>query len=452
MDETIIGTDGPDELFGAAGDDTILGLAGGDFIRGGGGADTIRGGDGSDEIRGGGGDDEIRGGGGRDFLRGGTGDDVIRGGSAGDFLRGGSGDDELSGGSGNDFLDGGSGDDELSGGSGDDFFGGSAGNDTYVGGSGDDFLSYFNSANEGLATEVGLGVVTTIVGGEAVAGRDTFATFDTEAGTVVDIVDTVAGNLNLFEENTVDASVSIAPGPVSVRIVLPDLSFTGSSGEVEVTFVEDAGGFSAGDTFGFEVFNFANAIGTDFDDVLVGSEDANRLVGGGGDDLLRGREGSDTLDGGRGADDLRGGSGEDRLDGRQGADNLKGGAGDDRLFGQQGDDVLRGGAGADLLGGGEGADTFRWTLGDIEDDAGQAVDFVAAFEADDLLLLAGRELTAGEAFDLAEAGASEAGVEFAFNGAGDQIVLRADGSDAGLDVSASEVFARLSIDPGDFLG
>ena len=353
-------------------------------------------------------------------------------------------------------LAGGVGDDTITGGEGDDTFFGTRGDDTYVGGGGEDTLNYSFLLDEfffGDATlALGLGVGT-LFDGDEVTGRDTFATFDVEAGTV-DIVETVEGSPFRAEDYTIDASQSIAPGPVSVRIVLPDLlpEFADAPvGTVEATFVEAVGGFSAGDTFGFDVIGFADAIGTDQDDVLIGGDGANALEGGRGDDLLRGRQGDDALDGKRGDDDLRGGSGDDRLDGRRGEDNLKGGSGDDLVFGQGGDDVLRGGAGLDVLGGGSGADTFRWTSADIAADAGVAVDIVDDLEAEDFVLLAGRELTASEAFELAEAEGREGGVSFAFNGRGDQIVLRADGADEGLEIDATEVFARLRIEPDDFL-
>ena len=341
------------------------------------------------------------------------------------------------------------GDDTIVGSEVDNFFGGTRGDDTSVGRDGRDVLGYCPDLNDNSVTAIlELGVVTLLDGGEVV-GRDSFAASDVEAGTV-DVIELVSADAERLAENTIDASAG-APGPVSVRIDLgAGEVFSGMLGRVEATFVEDVGGFSAGDGFGFDVENFANVVGTDQDDALFGDDGSNTLDGARGDDTLRGRGGDDRLDGGRGDDDLRGGDGADRLDGRRGDDNLLGGDGDDRLFGQQGYDVIRGGQGADELGGGSGADTFRWTQGDIAADAGQAVDIVQDFGTDDFLLLAGQAISAREAFDLADAEGLVGGVGFDLNFAGNQIVLRADGEDSGSEIDASEVFALLRIEADDF--
>ena len=342
------------------------------------------------------------------------------------------------------------GDDTIVGSEADNFFGGTRGDDTYVGRDGRDVLGYYpDIADNSVTAILGLGVVTLLDGGEVV-GRDSFAAFDVEAGTV-DVIELVSPDAERLAENTIDASTGIAPGPVSVRIDLgAGEVFSGALGRVEATFAEDVGGFSAGEGFGFDVENFANVVGTDQDDVLLGDDGSNTLDGGRGDDTLRGRGGDDRLDGKRGDDDLRGGDGDDRLDGRRGDDNLLGGAGDDRLFGQQGDDVLRGGRGADELGGGPGADTFRWTAGDIGAGAGVDVDIVNGFAAEDFVLLAGRAFSADRVFELAQEEAVRGGVGFDLNRSGTQVVLRADGEDADAAIAAEEVFARLRLEPDDF--
>jgi Ca2+-binding RTX toxin-like protein len=60
---------------------------------------------------------------------------------------------------------------------------------------------------------------------------------------------------------------------------------------------------------------FENARGGAADDVIYGSEGANRLEGGGYDDWLKGYGGNDRLDGGDAMDFLVGGSGRDLLTG-----------------------------------------------------------------------------------------------------------------------------------------
>jgi Ca2+-binding RTX toxin-like protein len=99
-------------------------------------------------------------------------------------------------------------------------------------------------------------------------------------------------------------------------------------------------------------------------DILIGGRGADTISGGGGDDILLGRRGADTLDGGNGSDILRGGRGSDVLVGGAGADELHGGRHDDQLFGGDGADTLFGGKGSDELRGQKGADTLWGRLGD----------------------------------------------------------------------------------------
>jgi Ca2+-binding RTX toxin-like protein len=181
-----------------------------------------------------------------------------------------------------------------------------------------------------------------------------------------------------------------------------------------------SGGTAEGDT----LLSIENIYGTEYNDILVGSAEANTLLGYGGDDMLFGNEGKDNLQGGDGQDELRGGLDNDTLRGGAGADILDGGegrdsadyrdsssavavdlsagtvsggtaegdtllsieniygteyndtfsgnaeantllgyGGDDVLFGNEGNDNLKGGNGDDLLNGGLGKDTLSGGLG-----------------------------------------------------------------------------------------
>ena len=124
-----------------------------------------------------------------------------------------------------------------------------------------------------------------------------------------------------------------------------------------------------------------HAVGSSYDDVMVGNTRANRLAGTTGDGTLNGAGADDTLDGGAGVDTVdyttagtnvrvdlisgegvgRGadalvaienassGTGNDVLRGSTGAHSLDGGAGQDRIEGRAGDDDLDGGAGTDTV-------------------------------------------------------------------------------------------------------
>lgn len=114
--------------------------------------------------------------------------------------------------------------------------------------------------------------------------------------------------------------------------------------------------------------------GTIGNDVLSGTELADRIFGRLGDDELRGGNGNDVL---------RGGQGNDRLFGDLGNDVLSGGAGDDILSGGTGNDVLSGGVGNDQLLGGDGADILHGNSGNDLLDGGVDSDTVYAGSGDD---------------------------------------------------------------------
>jgi hypothetical protein len=75
------------------------------------------------------------------------------------------------------------------------------------------------------------------------------------------------------------------------------------------------------------------------DDVVTGSDFADRISGGSGADRLDGRGGNDSLNGGDGRDSLTGGPGLDALTGGAGADQF-GCEGPDELLDPQADDII----------------------------------------------------------------------------------------------------------------
>ena len=111
--ENLSGSDYRDNLIGDDGDNWFFGAAGDDVLKGGGGSDTLFGDDGIDWLEGGDGNDR---------LWGGYDNDVLSGNADQDRLTGGPGNDILNGGAGNDILFGNSGRDRMTGGSGFDGF------------------------------------------------------------------------------------------------------------------------------------------------------------------------------------------------------------------------------------------------------------------------------------------------------------------------------------------
>jgi Ca2+-binding RTX toxin-like protein len=140
-----------------------------------------------------------------------------------------------------------------------------------------------------------------------------------------------------------------------------------------------SGGAALGDQF-LSMERFAL---TRFNDVFIGSAEADTVFGSVGEDTLRGGAGADQLFGGADRGVLDGGDGHDVLGGGHllyggdGNDTLRsasakaatlwGGAGDDTLRGSLRDDMLFGGLGRDRMLGSTGRDTVSYA------DAGAAV-------------------------------------------------------------------------------
>lgn len=80
--------------------------------------------------------------------------------------------------------------------------------------------------------------------------------------------------------------------------------------------------------------------GTNQNDTLLGTREADSINGANGNDSLYGLVGDDQLDGSNGNDILRGGMGNDKLNGGNGNDRLYAGKGRDTLTGGNGDDIF----------------------------------------------------------------------------------------------------------------
>lgn len=98
--------------------------------------------------------------------------------------------------------------------------------------------------------------------------------------------------------------------------------------------------------------------GTNRRDVICGFGGNDRIIGRGGNDIVYAGPGDDRIDGGAGNDTVFAGAGRDELVGGNGNDRLFGQNGVDRIFGNAGNDRLVGGYGRDTLVGGTGSDTL----------------------------------------------------------------------------------------------
>ena len=362
------------------------------------------------------------GGEGSDVMNGTSGPDVIATLGGNDHVEGGGGDDRICTGAGDDTFLGGTGNDRLNGGADEDVLAGGSGDDLIVGGDGGDSVSYL------LATgRVRVNLATGVADGE---GTDTIQTIENAVGGAfgdeffgtedINVFIGQGGNDRIDGGPHADAYVGGPGDDVLIgRVGDGDTAaYITASGPVTVDL---ARGVATGDgTDG--LFGVDDALGSNFDDTLIGDARMNFLVGGPGNDELRAGtgfdvavflngpvtarlsdgsasgEGSDRLIGFEGLagselnDRLGGGAGPNYLEGRGGADVIDAGAGADILVGKEGVDVLRGGAGDDKLIGGIGDDSLSGGAG--TGDTASYLDSASAVRVD----LAARRAT-GEGND-----------------------------------------------------
>ncbi|MGF6232299.1 Ca2+-binding RTX toxin-like protein [Inquilinus ginsengisoli] len=361
---TVNGT-ADNDVIHVAGDGTLVPVGFTDIALATSNADQILAADGDDLVAGGGGDDTIDGGLGSDALSGGAGNDVLRPGDKDvdepDTISGGAGVDTVDYSAANRIVLAEIGDsnnqdqiasdvENITGANFNDSLTGSAGINRLVGLAGNDFIH-------------GLGGNDQLISGE---GNDSL-----EGGTGADLLDGGAGiDQAFYSDGIAGVVVNLTTG-------------TGSGGEAD------------GDT----LVSIESVIGSDANDTLIGSAEANFLDGRDGNDILNGMAGADVLGGLDGNDVLRGGAGADLLAGGDlqtdtgidtatysdsaaavavslaagagtggdaqgdtlsGIENLVGSAFGDHLTGNAADNVLTGGAGGDLLEGGGGIDTISY--------------------------------------------------------------------------------------------
>lgn len=288
--------------FGTSIDDGLLGGATRDALIGYAGNDTLYGYNGNDVLYGDEGNDKLYGGNHNDILLGGVGNDTLFGEAGNDSLYGGDGNDSLNGGTENDVLDGGKGVDSLYGGTGNDA-------DTYV-----------------FATGHGADIVN-----------------DTDDTTAVD-------TLNFSNLSSTKAVFSKVGN---------DLVISGYAEVTDTVTVKQY--FDTAVSASKKQFQFADKL-LDMTAISSGALLFNQ-VGTAGNDILTGSNYADKLNGAAGNDVLNGNNGNDVLFGMEGADVLNGGAGNDTMNGGVGNDVLNGGAGSDSMYGGTGSDADSYTFG-----------------------------------------------------------------------------------------
>lgn len=268
--ENVVGTDFDDRIVGNFAENTLSGGAGDDVLHGGWGGDILHGDDGNDALYGGDHSDE---------LHGGAGDDILRGDDGGDTLYGGSGNDNLRGGLTGDILN---------------------------GGAGVDWADYYRSASAvtvNLLTNVNSGgnaqgdrlsLIERVYG----SAHDDHITGDTGdnylRGSFGD--DTLVGGDGKDYLQGDDGADDLDGGNGS------DWAYYASARTGVTINLADSTLNQGADAVGDTYTSIENAVGSKYDDTIIGDS---------GDNYLRGWLGDDTLNGGAGDDTLRGEAGSD---------------------------------------------------------------------------------------------------------------------------------------------
>ena len=345
-------------------------------------------------------------------LIGTAGDDFILGTNSAELIKGLNGNDELIGfgpadtivgGNGDDILDGGKGNDLLLGRNGHDILLAEQGNDTIVGGGGTDW-AYFHDAFFGSG-DGDNGVTVDLLAGTATdrdGGTDTIVSCEDVIGTLNS--DTITGDAgdnllsgyfgsdslyggdgNDYLETGGGLGAVMDGGNGEDTIFL----FSSTGTDLKINLSQTGEQLVAADT-SVTISNVENASGYYYNDVIIGTDGANKLYGDFGNDLLRGGAGADSLYG----------DGYDHGDGAIVTDAYS--VGDDTLVGGTGNDTLNGGGGADQMSGGFDADTFVY---EYLDDSGVSksdpIDHITDLTNDDAIDLTGIEANYGVTLTLA---------------------------------------------------
>ena len=247
-------------------------------------------------------------------------------------------------------------------------------------------------------------------------------------------------------------------------------AYRDSDAAVTVNLAESIvqGGHAEGDV----LTEIENVMGSAYDDVLVGNDEANRLEGGAGADRLEGGAGADRLEGGAGTDwasyhasdaavtvnlaenTVRGGHAEGDV--LTGIENVIGSAHDDVLVGNDEANRLEGGAGADRLEGGAGTDWVSYRDSDVAVMVNLAENTVRGGHAEGDVLIE-IENVMGSAYDDVLVGNDEtnrlhggAGADRLEGGAGTDWVSYRD-SDAAVTVNLAEGIVQGGHAEGDVL-
>lgn len=360
QDNILHGGEGNDEIYGAGGNDILNGGAGSNILYGEDGDDIFVLGDGSNKIFGGLGDDIIS----YEHAKKGVKIDMVAGISAVtaiyqdsfseiENVRGSNFADVIIGNDGDNIISSLDGDDIVSAGAGNDRIIGGEGSDKIDGGAGYDFVDYSREArkaiNINLAKKVFKGgfaegdqlinvenIIATkfddiLIGDDnnnqlnGLGGDDNLY-----GGAGNDILIGGSGKNHLYGEDGNDIFF-LGEGENHVKggSGVNGVNYKYAGSKVAINLVEQRAKIQDLVVDVYE--DIRDATGSQFDDIIIGSDAGHRLRGEGGDDYIQAGGWNSYLDGGTGNNTLIGGKGNDVFHVSQGSNNIKGENGKDTL-------------------------------------------------------------------------------------------------------------------------
>jgi len=199
--------------------------------------------------------------------------------------------------------------------------------------------------------------VVDIIGNQSVVATQSITIIDTTLPTITSPVD-VEVEATSMENNLVEFGFAEASDQVEISTITNDAPTVFPLGETIVTWTatDKFGNTSSSlqtisvQTCGNDPLSYNLIVGSEEDDILIGTALSDLIFANGGDDIISGDKGNDCI---------LAGDGDDIIFGNQGNDNISGQGGNDIIKGQSGEDFVFGGLGLDIIDGGDDIDTCK---------------------------------------------------------------------------------------------